>query len=111
MMSSRRPTTSSRFVAHTAFEHLHFAIVNFILTESKHKSSMETCHSLIENIGYVTGQKIAERTTANKPRFGDDHLDVIKVLCKEFWNDWFGTCWLVGWLVLVGVSGGDVCLV
>lgn len=88
-MSSKK-STLNRSVAYSSFEHLHFAMVQFVIGESKHKNSTETCHAIIENMGFIAGQKSAERMTSNKPRFGDDHLDLIKVLCKEFWNDWFG---------------------
>jgi hypothetical protein len=28
--------------------------------------------------------------TATKAKFGDERLDVIKFLCKDFWIEWFG---------------------
>ncbi|KAK9790584.1 hypothetical protein WJX73_006582 [Symbiochloris irregularis] len=42
----------------------------------------------IDAIGFRVGRQLAERYTANRPRFGDP-LDVIKFVCKEFWTDLF----------------------
>ena len=38
--------------------------------------------------GFRVGKQLIERYTINKPLFGSD-LDVIKFICKEFWNDLF----------------------
>lgn len=43
----------------------------------------------LEQVGYVTGQKFAERLTKDYSRFKDE-LDMIKFICKEFWNALFG---------------------
>jgi hypothetical protein len=83
-------TTTSRAVSFIGFEHLHMQIVHFVLNESKHKHSGEECHAILEHMGYTAGQKSTERMTCNIQRFGDDHLDVIKFLCKDFWSEWFG---------------------
>lgn len=38
--------------------------------------------------GYRVGRQLVERYTADKPRLGET-LDVIKFICKEFWNEVF----------------------
>lgn len=43
----------------------------------------------LEQVGFVTGQKFAEKLTKDYSRFKDE-LDIIKFICKEFWNALFG---------------------
>ena len=40
------------------------------------------------NAGYRVGRQLVERYAANRPRLGEN-LDVIKFICKEFWNEVF----------------------
>lgn len=42
----------------------------------------------LEAIGFRLGQQLAERYTRDKPRLGDT-LDVIKFVCKDFWQALF----------------------
>lgn len=42
----------------------------------------------LESIGFQVGQQLAERYTIDRARF-TDHLEVIKFICKEFWNEIF----------------------
>lgn len=39
-------------------------------------------------VGYRAGRQLVERYAANRPRLGEN-LDVIKFICKEFWNEVF----------------------
>ena len=43
----------------------------------------------LEELGYRTGQKFAEKMTKDYSRFKDE-LDIIKFICKEFWSALFG---------------------
>lgn len=49
----------------------------------------ETDVTPVEAIGFATGQKFAEKLTKDYNRFKDE-LDIIKFVCKEFWNALFG---------------------
>lgn len=42
----------------------------------------------LEAIGFRVGRQLAERYTKDKPRLGDT-LEVIKFICKEFWQATF----------------------
>ncbi|KAG6478830.1 hypothetical protein ZIOFF_062274 [Zingiber officinale] len=42
----------------------------------------------IEAIGYQVGHQLIERYTMERPRF-NDHLEVIKFICKDFWQELF----------------------
>lgn len=52
-------------------------------------SQAEVDVTKLEELGFVTGQKFAEKLTKDYSRFKDE-LDIIKFICKEFWSGLFG---------------------
>ncbi|XP_031491471.1 uncharacterized protein LOC116258450 [Nymphaea colorata] len=42
----------------------------------------------LESIGFQVGVQLSERYTMDRPRF-TDHLEAIKFICKDFWNELF----------------------
>lgn len=44
----------------------------------------------IEQLGYQVGQRLVERTLLNETKGFPEQLDVIKFLCKDYWNSLFG---------------------
>ena len=53
------------------------------------KNSKEKAYSVVEKMGYNVGVRMAEKLTKDRTtRFTDD-LDIIKFICKEFWNEVF----------------------
>ena len=45
-------------------------------------------YSKLEQMGFQVGVRLAERLTADKPRFGDS-LEAVKFVCKDFWTQVF----------------------
>ena len=54
-----------------------------VLRKDVEKVSHDACCA-----GYRVGRQLAERYTFERPRLGEN-LDVIKFICKEFWNEAF----------------------
>ncbi|EFJ48044.1 hypothetical protein VOLCADRAFT_91209 [Volvox carteri f. nagariensis] len=52
------------------------------------KQSGPAAAAALEAIGFRVGQQLAERYTRDKPRLGDT-LEIIKFLCKDFWQALF----------------------
>ncbi|XP_017347032.1 trafficking protein particle complex subunit 6B, like [Ictalurus punctatus] len=74
------------------FEFLHMEMVSHIYTEHTTREDIErervTCVSVLEGMGFRVGQGLIERFTKDCPTFKDD-LDIMKFLCKDFWNGIF----------------------
>ncbi|KAL9654412.1 hypothetical protein ABK040_010439 [Willaertia magna] len=81
---SQKPKNS----ALSCFEFLHMEIVDLLLQDTS-KYSKEKAYSVVENMGFTVGVRIAEKLTKDRTtRFSDD-LDIIKFICKEFWYEVF----------------------
>ncbi|KAG2451664.1 hypothetical protein HYH02_003444 [Chlamydomonas schloesseri] len=52
------------------------------------KQSGPAAAAALEAVGYRVGQQLAERYTRDKPRLGDT-LEIIKFVCKDFWQALF----------------------
>ncbi|XP_041354008.1 trafficking protein particle complex subunit 6b-like [Gigantopelta aegis] len=66
------------------FEFLHMELVSYI-HRSSHKYEKENSIAKLESLGYRVGQSLVERFTKDYPRFKDE-LDIMKFMCKDFWN-------------------------
>lgn len=71
------------------FEFLHMEMVSHLYSEQESREDVErervTCMSVLEGMGFRVGQGLIERFTKDCLTFKDD-LDVLKFLCKDFWN-------------------------
>ncbi|KAF7699799.1 trafficking protein particle complex subunit 6B, like [Silurus meridionalis] len=71
------------------FEFLHMEMVSHIYKEQTTRDDIEkervTCVSVLEGMGFRVGQGLIERFTRDCPTFKDD-LDIMKFVCKDFWN-------------------------
>ncbi|GFR45946.1 hypothetical protein Agub_g7412 [Astrephomene gubernaculifera] len=52
------------------------------------KQSGPAAAAALEAVGFRVGQQLAERYTRDKPRLGDT-LEIIKFVCKDFWQALF----------------------
>eukprot|EP00803_Ostreobium_quekettii_P006921 evm.model.scf_318.6 EVM.evm.TU.scf_318.6 scf_318:28602-32904(+) len=68
------------------------ASLELLLIETVRRYSVEKlgppAASTLEAIGFRVGRQLAERYTRDRPRLGDS-LEVIKFICKEFWQSLF----------------------
>ncbi|KAL4239101.1 Trafficking protein particle complex subunit 6B [Mactra antiquata] len=69
------------------FDFLHSEIVAF-LYRTADKDDQDQCISKLESLGFRVGQSLVERFTKDCGRFKDD-LDIMKFICKDFWNSVF----------------------
>lgn len=74
-----------REVAASAVDYLLLEVVAQLL--AAHTAASPAAPRL-EAVGFVVGQKLAERQALARPPFADT-LDVIKYVCKEFWMEAF----------------------
>ncbi|XP_062872750.1 trafficking protein particle complex subunit 6B, like [Trichomycterus rosablanca] len=74
------------------FEFLHMEIVSYVYREQTAQEDQDkdrvTSISVLEGMGFRVGQGLIERCTKDYPSFKDD-LDMIKFICKDFWNGIF----------------------
>ncbi|XP_043928697.1 trafficking protein particle complex subunit 6b-like [Protopterus annectens] len=71
------------------FEFLHMEIVAHVSKSHSHNEQEPgKCITILEKMGFRVGQGLIERITKDSPSFKDD-LDVMKFICKEFWNNTF----------------------
>ncbi|KAL8619665.1 Trafficking protein particle complex subunit 6B [Nucella lapillus] len=66
------------------FEFLHMELVAYI-HRSASKDETDNCIAKLESTGYRVGQSLIERFTRDSSRFKDE-LDMMKFICKDFWN-------------------------
>ncbi|KAK7099459.1 trafficking protein particle complex subunit 6b-like [Littorina saxatilis] len=66
------------------FEFLHMELVDHIHNTST-KEENDTCIAKLESLGYRVGLSLIERFTKDCSRFKDE-LDMMKFICKDFWN-------------------------
>lgn len=69
------------------------AIIRSTTTNNQNQSGSSTntndiINFKLEHIGFHVGQKLAERITKERPGFPDT-LEIIRWLCREFWNTIF----------------------
>ncbi|KAG4090003.1 transport protein particle complex subunit [Neocallimastix lanati (nom. inval.)] len=76
-------------IAESCFDYLFMEMVHFFNDiENNNEKEKELKNIKLEQMGYVTGQSLAERLTGDRSRF-TDNLDVIKFVCKDFWSTIF----------------------
>jgi len=74
-----------RELAESCFEFLYLELVRtFYVKEEDDRGTRAS----LDAMGFQVGQQLAERYTLERARFSD-HLEVIKFICKEFWNELF----------------------
>jgi len=73
-------------VASSCYDYLSMEMVETICATTKNSEAM---HYKLEQIGFRVGQKLVELQTKERPRF-PEKLDIIKFVCKEFWQSIFG---------------------
>lgn len=69
------------------YELFHSEIVAF-LYRTTDKDEQDQCIAKLESLGFRVGQSLVERFTKDSSRFKDD-LDIMKFICKDFWNSVF----------------------
>jgi len=76
-------------IAENCFDYLFMEMVHFFSDiDNNNEKEKELKNSKLEQMGYLTGQSLAERLTQDRSRF-TDNLDVIKFVCKDFWSTIF----------------------
>ena len=79
-------------VAESSFNYLHMELVQMALGSVAKSGSPPSTAQLqqasrkIEAIGFQVGQRLAQRYTKDRQRFGDT-LEIIKFICKDFWME------------------------
>eukprot|EP01039_Chlorochromonas_danica_P006179 gene6179-6814_t len=81
-------TVPKREVSESAFEYLLGEILNLEAPKHANDTSTATTERL-EAIGYDVGYRLIERLTNGHKFIGSDPLDLIKFICKEFWEEIF----------------------
>ncbi|XP_063793648.1 trafficking protein particle complex subunit 6B-like isoform X1 [Pseudophryne corroboree] len=68
-----------------------FALLHMEMISHAHKSAGQEEEDqgkhirILEGMGFRVGQGLIERLTKDSPSFKDD-LDIIKIICKDFWT-------------------------
>ena len=88
-----------RKVSESAFEYLVAEICAMPLpggvgTNAKEDPGNSASNALItqrlDTIGYDVGFRFVEKVVANQKYIGVEGLDIVKFICKEFWEEVFG---------------------
>jgi hypothetical protein len=75
-------------VAESSFEYLLGEILSLNYPSPSNDQAAEEMRRL-ENIGYETGYRMIEKLNNNHKFIGTDPLDIIKFICKDFWEEIF----------------------
>jgi hypothetical protein len=75
-------------VAESGFEYLLGEILSLDYPMPSNDQAAEETRRL-ENIGYEVGYRMIERLNNNYKFIGTDPLDIIKFICKDFWEEIF----------------------
>jgi len=89
--------TTCRLINETCFEFLSIEMVDYVMRttpsgppgaaanpDAGSNAGSEAVFYKLERLGFRVGQRLVERFTMDHTRF-QDHLEVIKFICKEFW--------------------------
>ncbi|ORX51760.1 transport protein particle component, partial [Piromyces finnis] len=81
--------TEKTQVCESCFDYIFMEMVHFFNNvDNTNEKEKELKNTKLEQMGYLTGQSLAERLTGDRARF-TDNLDVIKFVCKDFWSTIF----------------------
>ncbi|KAL7747693.1 hypothetical protein RI367_006982 [Sorochytrium milnesiophthora] len=75
----------TRYVNETALQLLVWEMVAIMTRTMADAQDKEAVFFKLEMLGYTVGQRLVEKFTKDLPRF-NDNLEVVKFICKDFWN-------------------------
>jgi hypothetical protein len=76
---------SSKQISESCFDFLAMEMVDYVVRSTRADNASEGVFYKLERLGFRVGQRLAERYTMDHLRF-QDTLEVIKFICKEFWQ-------------------------
>eukprot|EP00026_Physarum_polycephalum_P004079 Phypoly_transcript_04096.p1 GENE.Phypoly_transcript_04096~~Phypoly_transcript_04096.p1 ORF type:complete len:194 (-),score=38.13 Phypoly_transcript_04096:1293-1874(-) len=77
--------TPSKQISESCFDFLAMEMVDYVVRSTPADNASEGVFYKLERLGFRVGQRLAERYTMDHQRF-QDTLEVIKFICKEFWQ-------------------------
>jgi hypothetical protein len=76
----------SREVSESAFEYLLSEVLTYYETQ---KLDNDLIFQRLENLGFEIGHRYIEKISSQLKPLGTEHLDIIKFICKDFWEELF----------------------
>jgi len=76
-------------VSESAFEYLLGEIMSRDVATADGEEMASVLEKRQEQLGYDVGYRILERVSTGHKFIGTDHLDLVKFICKEFWEEVF----------------------
>ncbi len=84
-------------VSESAFEYMIGELMNILPSSALHESSGggngtsspiedDKLFEKLDDIGYSVGYRLIEKLSSQAKFIGTDHLEIVKFICKEFWE-------------------------
>eukprot|EP01038_Epipyxis_sp_PR26KG_P004715 gene4715-6619_t len=81
--------SQQRDVSESAFEYLLGEIMSLTVPVAQTNDQSTAINQRLDQMGYEVGYRIIERISANQKYIGSEPLDLVKFICKEFWEEVF----------------------
>lgn len=73
----------------SVMDFLSMEMVKYVQRTTSENGGKEAIYYKLEKIGFEIGQRFVEKRSCDRKRF-HDHLEIIKFVCTEVWNDAYG---------------------
>lgn len=69
--------------------HVSESSFEYLISEIMSLNSFSFDNQRLEDMGFEVGYRLVDKLTANHKYLGNNPLDIIKFICKEFWESVF----------------------
>jgi hypothetical protein len=88
MISQTESDSHSKEVSESAYEYLLGEVLE-IPCKNDDEDSLNSRIQILDRMGFNVGYRFVERVVSSSKSLGTEPLDIIKFICKEFWEEVF----------------------